>query len=70
MNIQNKLFLDIIKTHEEANRSTSKIGCDGHWFDNWQDHIAYVGKYMLTKEEKNLLTEDENNIISNAPVAQ
>ena len=39
------------------------IGCDGYWFDDWEEHIAYVGKYMLTKEEKDLLTDDEKNFL-------
>ena len=64
MNIRNKEFLGIIKAHQKPrNFITSKIGCDGYWFDNWQDHVAYVGKYMLTKEEKSRLTDDEKNVI-------
>lgn len=63
MNIQNKLFLDIKNIHENMKLSSAKIGCDGYWFDNWQDHCRYIIKYMLTESERKLLTDDERSLM-------
>jgi hypothetical protein len=62
MDIQNKLLLEIVQHHKNATEN-SKIGCDGYWFDNWQDHAAYVIKHMLTKSEREVLTDDERKLV-------